>query len=623
MVVLGERGTVNTCGQEPECRGRRTFIQGGSRSSLGNNVQPVAKPSKRILAARNISTVHPPRPGPTKTNHFTGPGLAFMVRLFLATPVPDPSMTRSNPLTVAGALALVFCGALLPALPLQAQIADVRKSVVRVSTTSQDPDYKVPWNPGNIERGVGAGFIIAGPRIITNAHVISNARFITVERENDPKKYPAKVKFVAHDCDLAILEVADPAFFKGLQPLEIGGIPQAGIQRVGVRLPHRRRTAERDARRRFAHRFPGRTRHSAVDSHLACQIDAAINPGNSGGPVLQERQGRRRGVPGVQRRRGAERRLHDRHARHRSISSRTCRTAITTSTSIWRSRPFKPAKPRRTRARSGLKDDDTGMLVGAVVPGGDVRRRAEGRRRDPRAGRPPRGQRRVHRDRRRTRRDGRGRRAQVQGRPAQDAHPARQAGDGRDRPTQARVAVPDPGERLRREAALRALRRAAVPAAVARFPGGLRHRRPARALLLRFVRGPRASSSSTRRSSSSARCCPTRSTRTSRSSAIPSSARSTAMRSSAWRTSPPRSRKPSDYYVIKCIGEGRPIVLGTLPGRSRPRPHQDGLQRRVRAKPQPDTRGAAARPANTAVAAVVARCTRRQRPPPRARSALA
>ncbi len=27
--------------------------------------------------------------------------------------------------------------------------------------------------------------------------------------------------------------------------------------------------------------------HSAVDSHLACQIDAAINPGNSGGPVLQ------------------------------------------------------------------------------------------------------------------------------------------------------------------------------------------------------------------------------------------------------------------------------------------------------------------------------------------------
>ena len=24
-----------------------------------------------------------------------------------------------------------------------------------------------------------------------------------------------------------------------------------------------------------------------MDSHLACQIDAAINPGNSGGPVLQ------------------------------------------------------------------------------------------------------------------------------------------------------------------------------------------------------------------------------------------------------------------------------------------------------------------------------------------------
>ena len=43
---------------------------------------------------------------------------------------------------------------------------------------------------------------------MTNAHVVSNSRYLTVEREGDPNKYPATVLFVAHDCDLALLQVA-------------------------------------------------------------------------------------------------------------------------------------------------------------------------------------------------------------------------------------------------------------------------------------------------------------------------------------------------------------------------------------------------------------------------------
>ncbi len=169
---------------------------------------------------------------------------------------------------------------------LRAEISDVRKSVVRITATSQEPDYKVPWNPGNITRGVGAGFIIAGPRIITNAHVISDSRYITVERENDPRKYTAEVKFVAHDCDLAILDVVEPGFFDGLKPLEIGGIPQleSTVSAYGYPIGGERLSVTHGVVSRIDFQVYS---HSAVDSHLACQIDAAINPGNSGGPVLQ------------------------------------------------------------------------------------------------------------------------------------------------------------------------------------------------------------------------------------------------------------------------------------------------------------------------------------------------
>ena len=60
----------------------------------------------------------------------------------------------------------------------------IEKSLVRITSTEVEPDYRAPWNIGAIGRGVGAGFVIAGPRIMTNAHVVSNTRYLTVERED-------------------------------------------------------------------------------------------------------------------------------------------------------------------------------------------------------------------------------------------------------------------------------------------------------------------------------------------------------------------------------------------------------------------------------------------------------
>ena len=92
----------------------------------------------------------------------------------------------------------------------------VQKSLVRITATAVEPDYKAPWNAGGLGRGVGAGFVIEGNRIMTNAHVVSNSRYLTVERDSDPNKYRARVLFVAHDCDLALITVDAPNFFKSI-----------------------------------------------------------------------------------------------------------------------------------------------------------------------------------------------------------------------------------------------------------------------------------------------------------------------------------------------------------------------------------------------------------------------
>lgn len=163
---------------------------------------------------------------------------------------------------------------------------EISKSLIRIEATSQEPNYKTPWSPGDVSSGVGAGFVVDGKRIMTNAHVVSNARFLTISKEGDPSPYLAKVLHIAHDCDLALLSVENPAFFKDTSPLEFGGIPEIesvvsayGYPLGGTRLSVTRGIVSRIDFQPYS--------HSGMDSHLAIQIDAAINPGNSGGPVMQ------------------------------------------------------------------------------------------------------------------------------------------------------------------------------------------------------------------------------------------------------------------------------------------------------------------------------------------------
>ncbi|MFQ3671191.1 MAG: trypsin-like peptidase domain-containing protein [Verrucomicrobiia bacterium] len=186
----------------------------------------------------------------------------------------------------------VFAGLLLLGLGSVAEGvervgADLRRSVVRIQVTSQQMDYRVPWNPGQLGRGVGTGFVIEGERLMTNAHVVSNARLITVQKDGDPRRFTAKVEHVAHDCDLALLKVVEEGFFEGMEALEFGGIPamESTVTVYGFPLGGDRMSVTRGVVSRIDFQVYS---HSAIDAHLVIQIDAAINPGNSGGPVLQE-----------------------------------------------------------------------------------------------------------------------------------------------------------------------------------------------------------------------------------------------------------------------------------------------------------------------------------------------
>ena len=159
----------------------------------------------------------------------------------------------------------------------------IKDSVVKIFTVSSSPDFRQPWT-SRIGNSIGSGCIIKGDRILTNAHVVSNATFIEVLKNGDTKKYQAHILSICHDCDLALLEVDDKHFFKGTKPLEIDGLPKLeeevavyGYPEGGETLSITQGVISRIEHQIYVH---------SLQRHLAIQIDAAVNPGNSGGPVI-------------------------------------------------------------------------------------------------------------------------------------------------------------------------------------------------------------------------------------------------------------------------------------------------------------------------------------------------
>jgi S1-C subfamily serine protease len=165
--------------------------------------------------------------------------------------------------------------------------AEPERSVVQILTFSQQPIWDAPWRFESVRRSSGSGFVIRGKRIMTNAHVVSWAKQILVRRYQDPRPYLARVLFIGHDCDLALLEVQEESFFDGLQPLSFGDLPKVrstvityGYPAGGEQISYTRGVVSRIEMQNYV--------HIGNRSFLAVQTDAAINPGNSGGPVLQE-----------------------------------------------------------------------------------------------------------------------------------------------------------------------------------------------------------------------------------------------------------------------------------------------------------------------------------------------
>lgn len=162
---------------------------------------------------------------------------------------------------------------------------DLRKSVIKITTKVEMRHPTTPWKRDAPQEYGGSGVVIAPGKVLTNAHVVSEASEILVE--TDQTKLPIQAELLAFDDfrDLALLGVDDAAFIKNHPPVDLlDGLPDEGARVVVMGYP-----MGGDALSTTSG-VVSRTEWADIgmggQSGMRVQVDAAVNSGNSGGPAF-------------------------------------------------------------------------------------------------------------------------------------------------------------------------------------------------------------------------------------------------------------------------------------------------------------------------------------------------
>ncbi len=281
----------------------------------------------------------------------------------MATAIAQGSVDAS---TIAPAAELPTIKAANDPQPKELNITDYYQGIVRIEVAKRNPDFGTPWQAGNYASSTGTGFLVSKGLFMTNAHVIANAERIYISKYADARKIPAQVRHVAHDADLALLEIDDTESFDDIPIAQFSNeLPklEETVRVVGYPIGGTRLSVTRGIVSRIETNTYSHPRNS---SHLTVQVDAAINPGNSGGPAFKDNK-----VIGV-----AFQGLLSANSTGYIIPAPVIQRFLTDVQDglydqyVDLGVRFFPLQNPSMREQLGLKDDGMGVLVGEIISQG-------------------------------------------------------------------------------------------------------------------------------------------------------------------------------------------------------------------------------------------------------------
>ena len=159
----------------------------------------------------------------------------------------------------------------------------LRKSVIHFNCKIEKRDPMRPWLPHPGTEIGGSGVVIAPGRILTNAHVVHQAKEILLETDQTPLPVNGTILAIDLGRDLALIEVTDEDFIAMHPPVELmDGLPSDGADIIVMGYPMGGETLSTTTG--VISRCEWEKSGRSMDEGMRVQVDAAVNPGNSGGP---------------------------------------------------------------------------------------------------------------------------------------------------------------------------------------------------------------------------------------------------------------------------------------------------------------------------------------------------
>src|SRR5436309_213096 len=158
------------------------------------------------------------------------------------------------------------------------------KAVVEIKTTITSADTFLQQE----QHGIGSGFIVRSDGyIVTNNHVVENARQLQIILRDQAKKYDARVVGTSPEDDIAVLKIDA----QNLPSLGWGDSSALKVGQLAIAIgsPLGQQNSVTKGVISALHRsiqVPDTSTGQLEQILNAIQTDAQINPGNSGGPLL-------------------------------------------------------------------------------------------------------------------------------------------------------------------------------------------------------------------------------------------------------------------------------------------------------------------------------------------------
>ena len=194
---------------------------------------------------------------------------------------------------------------------------------LQLTVQSVTPNYREPWRRNTQDSWSGTGFVVAGRRLVTNAHVVQNSSHVRARKSSSPIMFSCTVEWISIPLDLALLSVNNEDAFFSSDTMSDGAAAANGTDTTATATTSSSNGSasasanggDAESHLSLCHTLP------TLDDNVTCvgfpeggsqisvtrgvvsrvdvgsngvlriQIDAAINPGNSGGPVFNESGG--------------------------------------------------------------------------------------------------------------------------------------------------------------------------------------------------------------------------------------------------------------------------------------------------------------------------------------------